>query len=241
MMTIAYLYYDLLNLYGENGNVKVLKKQLENQDIDVTIKFLTVDDNLEFDKYDFVYIGAGTENNQKIALKHLLKYRDDIKNYIENNNLFLATGNSIELFGKHILDHNKKKWKTLNIFQYHTRVEDFRMVDDAFFKSNMFEEPFIGFQNQYGVISNIKQPFFEVINGVGSYPNSKIEGFNYKGFYGTYLLGPLLARNPHFLKFIVKQLIEGKNKKIDLEKMDLVLETKAHKNFIEKRFENISV
>ncbi|MDD4643499.1 MAG: glutamine amidotransferase, partial [Bacilli bacterium] len=90
-LTIAHLYYDLLNLYGENGNVKVLKKQLENQGINVTVKFVTVDDDLEFDKYDLVYIGAGTEQNQKIALNHLLKYKDNIKDMIENNKVFLVT------------------------------------------------------------------------------------------------------------------------------------------------------
>lgn len=35
-ITILYLYYDLLNLYGESGNVKVLKKSLESLDIDVS-------------------------------------------------------------------------------------------------------------------------------------------------------------------------------------------------------------
>ena len=85
IITIGYLYYDLLNLYGENGNIKALKKQLEDQGINVTIKFLTIDDDLDFNKYDFVYIGAGTENNQKIALKHLIKYKNDIKKYIEDN------------------------------------------------------------------------------------------------------------------------------------------------------------
>ena len=36
-INILHLYYDLMNLYGENGNVLCLKKYLENQNIDVTI------------------------------------------------------------------------------------------------------------------------------------------------------------------------------------------------------------
>ena len=77
---IAHLYYDLLNLYGENGNIKALKKELENQGLNVYIHFLTIDDELDLEKYDFVYIGAGTENNQKIVLPHLMKYKNIIKN-----------------------------------------------------------------------------------------------------------------------------------------------------------------
>ena len=80
---VAHLYYDLMNLYGESGNVKALKMQLEGQGIKTTIKFLTIDDDLNFKDYDIVYIGSGTENNQKIVLNHLLKYKKDIEDAIE--------------------------------------------------------------------------------------------------------------------------------------------------------------
>ena len=39
---IAHLYYDLMNLYGENGNIRYLKNRLEEQDI-----FLTFTDKAE--------------------------------------------------------------------------------------------------------------------------------------------------------------------------------------------------
>ena len=73
---IAHLYYDLMNLYGENGNIKALKTQLEAQDVSVKLSLLTIDDELDFKEYDIVYIGAGTEENQKLVLKHLLKYKE---------------------------------------------------------------------------------------------------------------------------------------------------------------------
>lgn len=238
-ITIGYLCYDLLNLYGENGNIKALKRQLEEQGINVIIKFLTIDDELEFDQYDFVYIGAGTENNQKIAIKYLLKYKGAIKEYIENNKFLLCTGNSIELFGKHILDSNKKKIKTLGIFKYHTVIEDFRMIDEAIFKSDMFDELFVGFQNQYGTIKNIKEPFFQVVKGIGSHPNSSTEGIHYKNFYGTYLIGPILVRNPHFLKHIVTELILSKDKDFKFKPFDLKLEKCAHDKFLDKYYYEI--
>ena len=37
-MTIGYLYYDLLNLYGDSGNMKTLLYHLEEQGIKVTVK-----------------------------------------------------------------------------------------------------------------------------------------------------------------------------------------------------------
>ena len=102
-ITIAHLYYDILNLYGESGNIKILKYALEKSGYKVIIKFVTVDDILEFDTYDLVYMGMGIPENFNIVIKHLKKYKKDIETYINNNKLFIATGNSYELFGKYNL------------------------------------------------------------------------------------------------------------------------------------------
>ena len=70
---IAYLYYDLMNLYGENGNIRYLEKKLKEQDIDLQIELLSIPDKIDYKKYDFYYIGAGSEKNEIIVLKDMLK------------------------------------------------------------------------------------------------------------------------------------------------------------------------
>ena len=45
---IAHLYYDLMNLYGENGNVRYLVKQLERQGIDAEVHFLSMEEKIDF-------------------------------------------------------------------------------------------------------------------------------------------------------------------------------------------------
>ena len=77
-ITIAHLYYDILNLYGESGNIKILKYALEKSGYKVIIKFVTVDDILEFDTYDLVYMGMGIPENFNIVIKHLKKYKKDL-------------------------------------------------------------------------------------------------------------------------------------------------------------------
>lgn len=231
MITIAYLYYDILNLYGENGNIKALKKHLEEQDVKVKIHFLTIDDDIDFNKYDLVYIGAGTEDNQKIVLPHLMKYKKEIKKAIDDNKFFLITGNAINFFGKHIIDKNGKKIKTLNIFDYYVKEEDFRMIDEGIMKCSFLKNIVIGFQNQNTVLKENNNPLFKVLKGIGSYPKSKEEGIKYKNFYGTYLIGPLLVRNPEFLKYFIKELLQSKN--IKMKKLDLKMDEKAYKHFNE--------
>lgn len=233
---IAHLYYDLMNLYGESGNVKALKRQIEAQGISVKVIFSTIDDELDFNNYDIVYIGAGTEENQKLVLKHLMKYKEQVKIAFEQEKFFLATGNAVELFGRYILSTDKKKTKALNLFSYFAKQEHFRMVDEALFKCDLIKEPILGFQNQNSVMRENKFPLFHVLKGSGSYPNAKKEGIHEKNFYGTYLIGPLLIRNPEFLKYFVKQVILSINPDFKCKSFPLSLEKKAHDTFIQNYY-----
>ena len=76
-ITIGHLYYDLMNLYGEIGNIKVLTYHLKNQGIKVNIKNLSIDDDINFDELDLIYIGSGTNNNQLLVLD---QPEDDLDN-----------------------------------------------------------------------------------------------------------------------------------------------------------------
>lgn len=214
MIKIAHLYYDLLNLYGENGNIKEIKYQLENNNIKFKIDLLTINDTINFNKYDLIYIGSGTQNNIKIVLKDIIKYKNDINNYINNNKIFIATGNSLDLFGEKILD-DKKSYKTLSLFDYETTWEKMRMVDETILKCDFLQKDIIGFQNQNSTM-NIKEGPFIVIKGIGSYPTSRYEGIIKSNFIGTYLIGPILVRNPELCEYVINKL-NIKNIKYDFE------------------------
>lgn len=229
-IVIAYLYYDLLNLYGEKGNLKEIIKELENQNINYEVKYLSINDDLKFENYDLVIINAGTENNQKIAIKHLKKYKEDLKRAIEDNKFFLITGNAIDLFGRNLF---KSKNKFLGIFKYDIVRTDKRIVNDALFKDQN-DNLIIGFQNQSSYLTYIKYPLFTKVIDLGS--NSEVEGIHYKNFYGTYLLGPLLVRNPLFFKNFLQELILSKFENFNFKDFNLEFEIKAYETFIELHY-----
>lgn len=226
-INIMHLYYDLLNLYGESGNIKALKNYFESQKINVNIHFATLSDDISLDNIDIIYIGCGTKSNQDLALKHIIKYKNIIKSYIENNGYVISTGNSIELFGKKV-----DKSTALDIFPYNSTNEQFRIVDEALFKTSLIKSYIIGFQNQERTIKDITDNnLFNVIKGTGSYPKSKYEGYQHKNFYGTYLIGPLLVRNPDLLEYICKKIIKEKNPDFKFKKSNLSFDKKAYINF----------
>lgn len=196
---IAHLYYDLMNYYGEQGNVLALKTAIEYAGFKVNIKTLSVDDEIDFEKYDIFYMGMGTKRNQEIVRKDILKYKDKIENVIDKK-MFIMTGNSYELFGKKIDDK-----KCLGVFNFESKTTD-RIVGEQVFKSDIIKQTIIGFQNRFSS-NNIKDDYlFEVIKGTGNDSESKVEGIHKNNFFGTYLLGPILIRNPYFKDALLKYI-----------------------------------
>lgn len=212
-MVIAYLYYDLLNLYGESGNIKAIENVLSYNRIKYKIIPLSLQDNLDFSKYDFVYISSGTEKNLKLACNHLMNYKEDIKKYIESGKFLLATGNALELFGMNLLDCDDKPYEGLGIFDYQV-IPQPRTMEEVWTNTNLIPSKIIGFINHKGNLDKIEHPLFEQ------------EGIHYKNFYGTYTLGPILVRNPDFLRYFMNELM-GKKLRYDLK-----LEKKAYETFI---------
>lgn len=217
-ITIGHLYYDLMNLYGEIGNIKVLTYHLKNQGIKVNIKNLSIDDNINFDELDLIYIGSGTNNNQLLVLNDILKYKEDINKYYNNNKFFLITGNAIELFGEQIIDIDNNVHEGLKLFDYYTKENKKRIVNEVYIPSLFTKENILGFNNHFGSIykDNIKLDNKFIFNN---------------NFYGTYTLG-LLPRNPSFTKYFIKQLIINKNKKFKIKDFNFKLDKKAYTDFI---------
>ncbi len=207
---IAHLYYDIMNLYGENGNVKFLARKLEEQNAKVEIHFLTIDDKIDFDKYDIFYVGTGNDESTQYVLDDLIKYKDDIKKAIDNMKYFIITGNALELFAKKIIKC-EKTIDGLGIFDFEMKEEAFRIVGEQFYECPLINKKVIGFQNRSYTMDYEKNSLFNVINGTGNNPNTKVEGIHEKNVFATYLLGPLLVRNPYLCDYIVESICHDKN------------------------------
>ena len=209
-LTIGYLYYDLMNLYGESGNIKALKNELENQGIKVIIKKLSIDDEIDFKRLDFIYMGTGTKNNMGINLNDLKKYKKEIENAIKDDKFFLITGNAVSLFSK----------ENFKLFSYEIINQDKRYVGEVVKKCGFINKDIYGFYNHDGMMINNTTPLFQD------------EGFLYNNFYATFIIGPILIRNPEFLKYIIKKLIKTKDINFKFKRFNLKLEEQAYQEFI---------
>ena len=207
---IAHLYYDLLNLYGESGNVRALKKHFEQNDVSASISFLTVGDQINFHDYDIFYFGSGTKESFHIVRKDILKYRSEIQKAIDSGKYFFATGNSLNLFASSYQELDGGTYPVLNLFNYTVLECKKAIVGDVFLKMEGFSFPILGFQNSFSIITNEKEKKLFQVEKENDY-SKNCEGITKNHFYGTYLLGPLFIRNPYLLSFFVKQILEEKN------------------------------
>ena len=208
---IAHLYYDLMNLYGENGNIMALEKGFNDQEMYTETSNLTIGDKIDFNKYDIYYMGCGSEENQSLVIEDILKYKDKIKNAIENNKHFIFTGNSYEILGKYIEKTNGSKIETLGLFDYYSKEVDKRIIGEEILECNLYKDVVIAFQNRQCVLNNKDNHLFNIIEGYADNYKSHNEGLHYKNLYASYNLGPLLIRNPLLKNHIIKEVLDKKD------------------------------
>ena len=238
MINVLHLYYDLLNLYGENANTRCIKYNLELNKIKVKIDYKSLNDQINFDNYDIVYIGSGSEDNMKLALEDILKRKNEIEKYIESGKYLIMTGSAMDLFGKFIETKNEKL-DALHIFDYYTRyIKDVnlknaskdRVVGEVRAKCQFIEEEIIGFQNRCDLVFGVKESLFKTSENYSNDLKNENEGFVYKNVYASHIIGPLLIRNPFFTDYILGKLCE--EKKLKYKSLDETSKI-AYKKYLE--------
>ena len=206
-MRILHLYPNLMNLYGDYGNIVVLSKHLKDQGISVHIDKKEVQDNVDFSKYDFIYMGSGTESNQMIALNDLINYKDYLKEYIEDKKTILFTGNAMELLGTSIDDI-----PALDIIDFTVKITDKRYTGDVLLKNEFIGEV-LGFINKSSLIEGGQDyKLFDYIFKGEDLIDNNYEGYRYHNLFGTHVIGPVLVKNPNLMTTIMKCLINEKYK-----------------------------
>ena len=209
-MKILHLYYDIMNLYGDYGNVRVLERLIAQSGTDCEVVKKSLGDNVDFNDYGFVFIGSGTEKNQKLVLEDFKRLADGFKAYVEADKPALLTGNSFEMLGKTITDCDGGEHSGLGMFDFTvTEQNKTRMTADAIFECDFLDRPLVGFVNKCSQITGITDHAFTVKRGLADNESDKTEGLKYKNLIGTHLTGPVVVKNPHFAEYLASLLISG--------------------------------
>lgn len=196
---IEILYPEICNLFGDSGNARFLKSCTDDY-IETALN-----DVPAFVKNDvkLIYFGPMTENNQLRAMKRLTPYKQRILELIDKGTVFIATGNSYEIFGKRITDKNAESTDCMDMLDF-TVSRDFLHRQSGLVMGNYGDMEIVGFKATFTDIYPEEgvDTFVNVTKGMTMNPSSKCEGIVKNNFFGTSLLGPMLVLNPLFTKKI---------------------------------------
>lgn len=228
-LTIGHLYPDLLNLYGDRGNIQCFRKRLEWRGIEAEVIPFLSGDKIDFSKLDIILLGGGSDREQELVCQYLKEIKQDFKEYVENDGVVLAVCGGYQLLGNYYKTE-KKTIEGLGILDIYTEWEPERLIRNIILKSHLFETPVVGFENHGGrtYIGN-HTPLGKVFFGLGNTGKSGYEGVVYKNVIATYLHGPLLPKNPEVCDYLLERALKKKyGNDVTLESLPDKLEHKAN-------------
>ena len=235
-ITIGHLYPDLLNLYGDRGNIQCLMKRCQWRGIEAETIPFELEDEIDFSKLDIVLLGGGSDREQMLVCEKLKEIQKDFKAYVENYGVVIAICGGYQLLGNYYKTE-QGTMKGLELVDLYTEQGEGRMIDNIVLQSDLLDMPIVGFEN-HGGRTYIKdnKPLGKVLYGAGNDGKSGYEGVVYKNVIGTYLHGPLLPKNPQLADWLISHALEQKyGKKIELAPLDDSQEKEANE-YVYHRF-----
>ncbi|HJB29486.1 MAG TPA: glutamine amidotransferase [Candidatus Blautia faecavium] len=228
-ITIGHLYPDLLNLYGDRGNIQCLMKRCQWRGIEAQTIPFELDDKIDFSKLDIVLLGGGSDREQMLVCKKLREIQGAFREYVESDGVVIAICGGYQLLGNYY-HTDQGIIEGLELVDMYTEQGEGRLISNIVLKSDLFEMPVVGFENHGGrTMIKDNRPLGKVLYGSGNDGKSGYEGIVYKNMIGTYLHGPLLPKNPQLADWLIQHALEKKyGQKTELSPLDDIQEKEAN-------------
>ncbi len=227
-LVICHILPDLLNLYGDGGNVRILCQRLRWRGIPVGLRTVRYGDALDLNDVDLVFMGGGPDREQKLASEQLFAAKDLLKKYVEADGVLLAICGGYQILGAHWLMGDDLV-EGLNLVDIETRrpgTSADRLIDDMVLSSPLATWPVVGYENHAGrtYLGDGLESFGRVISAAGHGNNDKdrSDGVLYRKVIGTYSHGPLLAKNPQVADYLLTEALKRRARRLGLSPDDSV-------------------
>lgn len=239
-LSLAYLYPELLNIYGDYGNILAIKNRCEWRGINVEITRINIGDEINPELFDFYFIGGGQDKQQIDVSAELLRQKNAFHDAMNLNAVFLGICGGYQLFGSYYQPHNGARLLGLELLDAYTVAGNKRFIGNVTAKTEFtIPKTLVGFENHSGLtyLKGDTKPLAIVEIGAGNNGEDKTEGARFKNVFGTYLHGSFLPKNPHFADFLIKLALEKRYQdNIELAKLNDELELQAHISLLNKSY-----
>ena len=200
-LKICHLYPDVLNLYGDGGNIRALENRLRWRGLDASVRPLPLGESDDLTGYDLIFIGGGQDFEQELLLADLARGKgENLRSAIEDGVCVLAVCGGYQMLGESYQNQAGHRCGFLGAIDFHTEAGETRMIGNFAFRcgTNSGGSTVVGFENHSGktylgpgVVS-----LGRVLKGYGNNGADSGEGVRWKNVFGTYSHGPVLPKNP---------------------------------------------
>lgn len=206
-ITIVQLYPKDMNIYGDWGNVLVLKRRLEWHGYTTRVIEYNPGDTFP-DDVDIIVGGGGQDSGQDTVQKDLLSIGTTLKDYADNGTPMLMICGLYQMFGKFFKAQDGHIIEGIGLLDVETHAGPERLIGNIVTTNGEFGD-IIGYENHSGQTflgTNVK-PFGRVIRGAGNNGQDETEGARYRNVIGTYLHGSILPKNPNIADFLIETAV----------------------------------
>lgn len=234
-LRVAHLYPELLNLYGDSGNVLVLRKRMVWRGIGCEVDEVHVGERPSLADVDIAFVGGGSDREQKVVCESLLSVRDELEAFVEDGGVLLAVCGGYQLLGHSYLMGDEEV-RGLSLVDLYTDRGSPRLIGDICVRSRVSELPVVGYENHGGRthLGDGVEALGHVLHGFGNDGQSGEEGCLYKNVLGTYIHGPLLPKNPGVADWLIGRALQRRFGSTELEPLDDAEEIEANRVMCER-------
>lgn len=232
-LKICHLYPDIMNLYGDAGNLICIEKRLQWRGIESSVTAVGLGEKPDFDQFDLVFIGSGREEEQRMVAADLLANKaDGLKKAAGEGLCILAIGGGMELLGNYIDLPDGSRIEGVGVLDMHSIIGTERHTGNYMFTTDFGDV--VAFENHSGSthLGSVLEPLGKVVSGFGNKGNGA-EGAHWKNVFASYGHGPLLPKNPALCDAIIRAAL-ARHGEVELAPLDDSAELDAHYYMVQR-------
>ncbi len=214
-LVIAHMFPDLLNLYGDGGNVRALEQRCRWRGIPVEVRRVEHGQTIDLSEVDLVFLGGGPDREQKLASSQLMRMRDDIVRFVEEDGALLAICGGYQILGKTWLlgEEEVEGLGVLDIETHRPGTSADRLIGNVVLDSTVASRPVVGYENHAGrtYLSAGMKALGSVRAGKGNNGEDGVDGALHRNVVATYLHGPLLPKNPEVADYLIRAALKRRS------------------------------
>lgn len=235
--TVGWLYPDLMNIYGDRGNILTLLKRAEWRGLEGRVLELGRGTIKEMEDVDVFFFGGGQDREQALVYEDLLEFKQPpLERAVAQGAQVLAVCGGYQLLGHYYQTADGERFPGIGLIDARTEAGKTRFIGDVVVESEIAElkpNTLVGFENHSGrtFLGPKAKPMGKVVLGNGNNGVDGQEGLVQGGVIGTYMHGSLLPKNPHLADYLIRAALRRRGAG-ELPALDDSAELAAHERIL---------